>query len=217
MTINPQLSFPLRGNWIALKPPGHHPFAIDFMKPCSKGKRFHKSNFLKYLLNGINVSQYYGWKEPIFSPVNGTIELVSDGYPDNEKTSLISTIWIWFRATYLFKPDLTAKVIDIQPNAGNYIMIKSESGEIAFMAHMRSNSILVEKGDIVKIGDKLGEIGNSGNTTAPHLHLNIFDQAEILLKSKVLEFVFPQYEYCKNGNWVETTNDFPLKKQLIHF
>ncbi|MGN7942219.1 M23 family metallopeptidase [Virgibacillus sp. 6R] len=37
---------------------------------------------------------------------------------------------------------------------------------------MKKRSILVEAGDAVKRGQPIGLVGNSGNTTEPHLHIH---------------------------------------------
>jgi murein DD-endopeptidase MepM/ murein hydrolase activator NlpD len=62
-------------------------------------------------------------------------------------------------------------------------------------AHLAPHSVTVHVGDRVKAGDKLGLLGNSGNTTGPHLHFQISDRPStldvtslpFLLKSMMLE------------------------------
>mgnify|MGYP001275037418 FL=1 len=51
----------------------------------------------------------------------------------------------------------------------------------------------------------------------PHLHINIFDQIENPLKSKVLPFVFSEYEELQsNGIWKKSTFSVPkLKAHII--
>ena len=52
------------------------------------------------------------------------------------------------------------------------MLIRSVAGEIVLLAHMRKESVLVEKGDSVQEGQLIAEVGNSGNTSAPHLHID---------------------------------------------
>jgi murein DD-endopeptidase MepM/ murein hydrolase activator NlpD len=55
--------------------------------------------------------------------------------------------------------------------AGNHVAINC--GEFfLILAHLRQGSIAVAAGDTVKAGDILGQMGNSGNSSEPHLHLH---------------------------------------------
>jgi murein DD-endopeptidase MepM/ murein hydrolase activator NlpD len=40
---------------------------------------------------------------------------------------------------------------------------------------MPKNGVLVEKGDIVVPGQEVAKVGNTGNTTGPHLHYAVYD------------------------------------------
>ena len=40
------------------------------------------------------------------------------------------------------------------------------------LAHMKQFSVLVSAGDTVTAGEPLGRVGNSGNTSEPHLHIH---------------------------------------------
>lgn len=56
---------------------------------------------------------------------------------------------------------------------GNYVSLKCENEKATlYIAHMKENSVLVEKGDLIQAGEKIGEVGNSGNTSEPHLHIH---------------------------------------------
>lgn len=57
--------------------------------------------------------------------------------------------------------------------AGNHIVIKSDETHFAMLAHMKKDSARVAVGEIVNVGKELGACGNSGNTTAPHLHFQM--------------------------------------------
>ena len=62
-------------------------------------------------------------------------------------------------------------------------------GRYAMYAHLAPDSVTVHVGDRVKTGDKLGLLGNSGNTTGPHLHFQISDRPSTLAVT-ALPFVF---------------------------
>jgi len=58
---------------------------------------------------------------------------------------------------------------------GNYLEITHEKGQSAFYAHCSVVSVSI--GDEVKLGQKVGEMGSTGNSTGSHLHLEVKDAA----------------------------------------
>ncbi len=59
--------------------------------------------------------------------------------------------------------------------AGNHVIMDLGTGHFAVYAHLQLRSIKVKAGDRVHRGDILGRLGNSGNTSNPHLHFHIVD------------------------------------------
>lgn len=49
------------------------------------------------------------------------------------------------------------------------------NGVFAFHAHLQKDSITGGPGEHVKCGQLLGKLGNTGNTSAPHLHFHLMD------------------------------------------
>ena len=96
--------------------------------------------------NDLNKYTIYG--DTIFSPCDGKIVKIKDGL-DN----------------------VPIGVLDNLNPAGNHIVLEYENNLIV-MAHMLKNSIMVSTGDIVKKGQPLARVGNSGRTTQPHLHIH---------------------------------------------
>jgi len=52
------------------------------------------------------------------------------------------------------------------------------------LAHLRQGSVEVAAGEDVAVGSRLGRVGNSGNSSEPHLHIHavrgrIVDPAEV--------------------------------------
>jgi murein DD-endopeptidase MepM/ murein hydrolase activator NlpD len=54
---------------------------------------------------------------------------------------------------------------------GNYITVSDGEGLVAKYAHL--SAILVTNGQAVNAGDIIGEVGTTGNSTGPHLHLEV--------------------------------------------
>ena len=208
------VEFPLNGEWKFLRPPGHHEFAFDFVKVV-KGK-MHSKNPINSLIGSTSSKDYFCWQEPVSSPISGIVLQCANDWPDHDKNNLIKTIKRWYNATYKFKPEKRNGFIDIRPNAGNYLMIKSDDDFIVFLAHLKQHSLTVKIGDEIEVGQKLAEVGNSGNSTAPHLHMNLFDQMDDPIKAEVLPFVFRTYQERKNdGAWHNCNSSIPKVKSII--
>jgi hypothetical protein len=58
---------------------------------------------------------------------------------------------------------------------GNFVVLDIGNGAFALYAHMQPGSVKVAAGAKVKVGDLLGKVGNTGNTSAPHLHFHVMD------------------------------------------
>ena len=54
---------------------------------------------------------------------------------------------------------------------GNYVVVEHGNGVVTLYAHHRLN--LVREGDIVRRGQKIAEVGRTGNATGPHLHFEL--------------------------------------------
>ena len=69
--------------------------------------------------------------------------------------------------------DLPPTVLDEDRPMGNFVSIYCEDVDATVvMAHLQQESVAVDIGEDVEVGDSVGEVGNSGNTTEPHLHLH---------------------------------------------
>ncbi len=65
--------------------------------------------------------------------------------------------------------------ISEEGNLGKHIKIENDN-YVTVYAHC--NDILVQEGNEVKQGDKIATIGNTGNSTGPHLHFEILENGE---------------------------------------
>jgi hypothetical protein len=70
--------------------------------------------------------------------------------------------------------DLPLGPPDDAPRAllGNTVLIHCTSDITVVLAHLQTHSVRVAIGDRVEAGSQLGAVGNSGNTSEPHLHLH---------------------------------------------
>ncbi len=78
--------------------------------------------------------------------------------------------------------------------AGNNAIENIGRGMYAFYAHLQPGSVRVRLGQRVRSGQLIGLLGNSGNSTSPHLHFSIQDGPNPLT-SNSLPFVFDHYTF----------------------
>jgi murein DD-endopeptidase MepM/ murein hydrolase activator NlpD len=67
--------------------------------------------------------------------------------------------------------DLTPPQRDRENVRGNHVVITCGEVDVE-IAHLRNGSVAVRAGDAVSSGQRIGAVGNSGNTTEPHLHIH---------------------------------------------
>lgn len=71
-------------------------------------------------------------------------------------------------------PDLPPPETDPENPAGNHVVIDCDGLRVE-LAHLREGSLRVAPGQSLAAGDLIGAVGNSGNTTEPHLHVHAVD------------------------------------------
>ena len=71
-------------------------------------------------------------------------------------------------------PDISDK------ECGNGILIKHSGGWETQYCHLKMGSIIVERGQKVEQGEVLGEVGLSGKTEFPHVHLSVRKNGNVI-------------------------------------
>jgi hypothetical protein len=89
-------------------------------------------------------------------------------------------------------PGADPKGITTENIGGNMLVIDIGGGAFAFYAHMQRGSLKVKLGDHVKTGQVIGLLGNTGNTSAPHLHFHVMDGPSPL-DANGLPYVFTRF------------------------
>lgn len=113
--------------------------------------------------------EYPSFGEPVLAPIDGTVVKVQDTARDHlSRTS-------WFGMLYLFVEAGVRELLGPGRILGNHIVIDSGQGIYVLVAHLRHRSIQIREGEDVTRGQPLGECGNSGNSTEPHVHVQMMD------------------------------------------
>jgi hypothetical protein len=68
-------------------------------------------------------------------------------------------------------PDLDVPEVDLANKAGNHVVLDCGTYYI-LLAHFRHGSVKVATGQHISTGDSIGQVGNSGSSSEPHLHLH---------------------------------------------
>lgn len=91
-------------------------------------------------------------------------------------------------------------------------------GRFAFYAHLQPGSLKVKVGDRVKRGQVLGLVGNSGNSTEPHLHFHLAD-SKSPLGSEGLPYVLDSFDAKAKPDGVATKHkqEIPLEDEVVTF
>ena len=121
-------------------------YAYDFTIVDDEGKSFSGDN--------TNLQSYYCYGKNIVAPADGMVIQVSDKHRDSRVTGKKVYCDTW----------------DIR---GNFVVIRHAKEEYSVCAHLIPGSITVRAGDLVKQGQVIGQCGNSGNTSEPHLHFQL--------------------------------------------
>ena len=76
---------------------------------------------------------------------------------------------------------------------GNQVMIDHGFGYTTRYAHL--SSISVNEGMKVKRGERIGSVGNSGKSTGPHLHYEVFYRGNTVNPWNYMDFTMPLDDY----------------------
>jgi len=180
------LVFPLKGKRYYTNEGGssrlinnHNPnqaqrYALDFYQLNAIGMRC--NGFYPEILECYTI---FGKK--LFAPAAGKVLKVVDGLEDNTP------------------PDFDTG----NRRAGNHILFKTDDDKYIVMAHFKKNSILVKEGQRLEVGTSLGQVGNSGRSEEPHLHIHCMDTLE------------QDYVLCGEGIPIQFDNEFLVRNQLV--
>ena len=109
----------------------------------------------------MQLNDFSSFGKPIFAPCSGLILSCSNNQYDYKR---------------FFKPTIGSKKVSLNKLVGNYVFIKKVDNQFILLAHMQKGSLNVRTGDYIEAGTYLGNVGNSGNTTGPHLHMEVIDE-----------------------------------------
>jgi murein DD-endopeptidase len=221
-----QIRAPLRGEWLAANGPsnasGHRRtalalngtvaiaqrFGIDYLQVDSAGRTWDGDS--------TDNRSYFAYGEEIFAVADGMVVGTKDSIPENTPRG----------------PVARAVPINLVTVGGNHAIIDLGAGRYAFYAHVQPGSIRVRTGDRVRRGQVIGLVGNSGNSTEPHLHFHIVDAiapGTSTLGAEGIPYELAAFDLvgrcslsmtgirCSRERHKTVTAGMPLQNQLVRF
>ena len=114
---------------------------------------------------------------------------------------------LWNGLTFRPTPEHLRRVL------GNHVILRHDGFYSAF-AHMTTGSVAVRVGQAVRVGDVLGRVGHTGNSTAPHLHFQLMDAVDPIT-ARGVPCAFRAYEVERDDGWHLVERGIPLATDRI--
>ncbi len=140
----------------------------------------------QFMNDGSNVTDYYCYNKQVLAPLGGYVVELIDEVEDNRIGD-----------------------VNVNQNWGNVLIIKHEEGFYSKLAHLKSGSFKVKKGDYVHRGQILATVGNSGRSPFPHLHFQL--QLTPYIGAKTIDY--PLGYYLENHFAFKNFKSFQVPKK----
>lgn len=190
---------------MALRPPGHAPHVLDVIGLDASTLRAADVP-LWHGLGSLAVERFAGWGRPVTAPADGTVVSSHDGQPDRPRVSFLTGV----PRILAINPLRNGK--DLGAMAGNHVVVEVDGGFV-LLAHLRCGSVVVCDGESVVSGDALGEVGNSGNSLLPHLHVQAMTSSDPFT-AQPLPWHVTALESHHHGRWVPGPGVVPLRAPM---
>jgi hypothetical protein len=217
------VDFPLRGQWTvertpADKIPSHgtdlfgQRYAYDFIRTDDRpGMHVHPAGTLRWIVLGGRTRDCYGWGEAVHAALNGEVVEAVDGVPERQRIHVVREAWT--ALTNARRYGRGRRALDARAVAGNHVIIHS-AGSYVVYAHLAPGSVEVTSGQPVVVGDVIGKLGHTGNSTSPHLHFHLMDAADPT-RAGGIPCAFASYLVRRGARWEHVENSIPQRLERV--
>ncbi|GAB2477440.1 M23 family metallopeptidase [Xylanimonas ulmi] len=173
---------PVRGTWVALNSPGSavpshgvraygQTYAIDILVPADLEPvdAPHATASIGWLA-GARPQTFPAFGKPVYAMADGVVVAARTRLRDHRARNT------WLGLAYLLVEGFVRELGGVGFVVGNHLVVDHGDGVWALYAHLRRGGTRVRVGERVTTGQVLGEVGNSGNTSEPHLHAQLMDR-----------------------------------------
>jgi hypothetical protein len=141
-------------------------YAIDFVRIDARGR--------SKLEGSERPQDFLGYGAPVLAVADGVIASTRD---DMQEAATVSASGR--------HPQLDA--------TGNYVSLRLADGRVVFYEHLKPGSVTVKPGQRVKVGQVIGALGFTGDSTGPHLHFSVASH-DSPLGAEGVGFTFERFE-----------------------
>jgi hypothetical protein len=214
------VAFPLRGEgWVAVNSPADRipshgtdmlaqRYAFDLIRVDARRRlHWHPASWPRTVLVGVPTRECYAWGAPVRAPLDGEVVRAVDRVAERKRVYPVRELLLALRNALTFTPARLPAVL------GNHVIVRHGDVFAAF-AHLAPGSVTVGDGQQVRLGEIIGAVGHTGNSTTPHLHFQLMDAAEPLT-AKGLPCAFASYEVLRGDTWVPVEGGIPGKTDRI--
>ncbi|MTE20062.1 peptidoglycan DD-metalloendopeptidase family protein [Streptomyces sp. TRM43335] len=172
---------PVTGRWSALnspadKVPSHgvraygQAYAIDVLRESGEGERVRPA--FGWWPPARRNGAFPAFGEPVLAVADATVVRVRDGRRDHLSRNSFPALPFFFLEASLRDTAGVGAIV------GNHLVLDLGNGTYALYAHLGRGSAEVREGERVRTGQVIARVGNSGNSTEPHLHFQLMDAAD---------------------------------------
>lgn len=197
------ISLPFSGRWLARNSPARRVpshgsdllgerYAIDFVGVDERHRTADRRDWRTFVATE-PPERYFAFGRQILAPADGVIVGAHDGEVDHDgrRSQLALIPYMLGQAGRLRR--------GVGAVAGNYVVMElRDTGAFVAMAHLRSGSIRVAVGERVTTGQQVAECGNSGNSTQPHVHVQVMDNQDLSV-AQGLPVAFRRFRERRRG------------------
>ena len=219
MTEAVVLSLPLAGRCLvqnspARRVPSHGTdvmaitYAIDLVPVDARGRSAGGRDW-RTLLATEPPERFLGFGAPVLAPAGGTVVHVHEGEPDHpaRRSQLALVPYMLGQAGRLRRGAAAL--------AGNHVVLELAAGRgYVALVHLQRGSIRVGQGQVVHLGQQLAACGNSGNSTEPHVHLQVMDGADPMT-ARGVPMAFTRFREYRRGTNRIVESGLPAEGSVI--
>lgn len=203
MTREIVISLPFVGLWLARNSPARRipshgsdllgeRYAIDFIGVDHRRRTADRRDWRTFLATE-PAERFFAYGRPILAPDDGIVVDVHDGEIDH----------VGRRSQLTLVPYALGQPARLRQGvgaiAGNYLVIALREGS-AYVAlvHLRAGSVRVAVGEEVTRGQPVADCGNSGNSTQPHVHVQVMDSPDLSV-ARGIPMAFRRFREWRRG------------------